>query len=261
MSDDWDFWFCELEEKSLFVFVDLGIHSEAPIETYAHLAFVRLQMHQPRSDGLPSKEEYPTLVQIEESLRAQVCADSLSLFIGIGSSQGRRIFYFYTREPARFSSLIALAMKNFPDYRFRSEIKDDPFWQIYRSFLYPPPEELERIGNRRVCDRLKENGDDLTTPRAIDHCAYFSDTIAMSEFVQYLRREGFKILSESLISNGKLRVEFSRSDVPQQIDDVTLTLFREVSAMSGEYDGWGCVTCPKDVLEEQSGSQVNPPAG
>jgi hypothetical protein len=157
--------------------------------------------------------------------------------------------------------LVALAMKNFPDYRFTIEIKDDPVWEIYRSFLYPPPEELERIGNRRVCDRLRENGDDLTMARAIDHYAYFSNIIAMSEFVQYLRNEGFNILSESLSSDGKLRVEFSRSDVPQQIDDVTFTLFREVSALSGQYDGWGCATCPKDVLEEQSAPQVNPPAG
>jgi len=261
MSDDWDFWFCQLEEKPLFIFVDLGIHPEAPIENYAHLGFVRLQMHQPRPDGLPSKEEYPTLVQIEESLRAQVCADTLSLFIGIGSSQGCRIFYFYAREPVRFSSSVALAMKNFPDYRFTIEIQDDPVWEIYRSFLYPPPEELERIGNRRVCDRLRENGDDLTMARAIDHFAYFSDTIAMREFVQYLRNEGFNILSESLSSDGKLRVEFSRSDVPQQIDDVTLKLFREVSALSGQYDGWGCAACPMDVLEEQSAPQVNRPAG
>jgi hypothetical protein len=144
-------------------------------------------------------------------------------------------------------------MGGFPDYRFHVEIKDDPQWTLYRELLYPPLDDLQRILNRRVCDQLQKNGDELLKPRVIDHCAYFCETSAQEEFIEYIQEEGFELRVDNFWSgaHGRCRVEFSRPDIPKQIDAVTIPLFHKVQELSGEYDGWGC----KVVRDEDSSGE------
>jgi hypothetical protein len=240
MSDDWDFWFTRLDEHAISIFVDLGIKSDVPIRGYAQLGFVRLQLQKPRPDGLSSSEEYPNLIQVEDALSASLCVDAKRLYVGRTTSLSGRVFYYYLQEPSDFASAVATAMSEFPDYQFKTGVQEDASWEFYRGFLYPPAEDLGRIGNRRVCSHLEEQGDDLAKPRKIDHFAYFSDSASKEAFLQYLLAEGFDVESDSEDSRGQFAVAFSRSDVPQQIDEVTLPLFRQVNELGGEYDGWGC---------------------
>jgi Family of unknown function (DUF695)/Regulator of ribonuclease activity B len=242
MSDDWDFWVCQIDDKPVSIFVDLGIDPTVPISGYRKLGCVRLQMNEPRQDGLSSAEELSNLVEIEDLLCARICADRACVFVGRSTSQTRRVFYFYHNEAIDFTAAVSREMGGFPDYRFHVEIRDDPQWTLYRELLYPPLDDLQRILNRRVCDQLRKNRDELLRPRVIDHCAYFSKTSAREEFIKHVLEAGFELRIDDLWNDphGRFRVEFSRSDIPNQIDAVTIPLFHKIQELSGEYDGWGC---------------------
>ena len=67
MSDDWDFYFCSVDNKPASIFVDLGIAKEAPMAEYSVMAYVRTHMQAPRDDGLSSQVEFETLKSLSTS--------------------------------------------------------------------------------------------------------------------------------------------------------------------------------------------------
>jgi hypothetical protein len=75
MSDNWDFYFCRVDDKPASIFLDLDIEQQAPISDLAHISYVRLRMNAPRPDGFSSQEESETLNAIEDVLSAGLTAD------------------------------------------------------------------------------------------------------------------------------------------------------------------------------------------
>ena len=99
MSDDWDFYFCRVDNEPESIFVDLGIREEVPIAGLPHLAWLRLYMRMPRPDGLSSNAEYETLVAIEDSVSHAIeTADVRLQYVGRNTSGGCRDFYLYAED-------------------------------------------------------------------------------------------------------------------------------------------------------------------
>jgi len=61
MSDDWDFYFCRVDDKPASIFLDLGIEKEAPVYGFSVMAYVRIRMQAKRDDGLSSPSAYTQL--------------------------------------------------------------------------------------------------------------------------------------------------------------------------------------------------------
>ena len=159
--------------------------------------------------------------------------------MGRNTSGGHRDFYFYPGN-IEIEALLKAAMANWPDYVFQTGARSDPEWSTYWRFLYPSPEDLERIGNRDVVDRLLKNGDDIEQPRKIDHFAVFKTILDRDRFLQYLSAAGFAVAELGETAKADFSVEFNRIDRPDRIDDVTIALFRAAKDNNGEYGGWGC---------------------
>jgi hypothetical protein len=65
MSDDWDFYFCRVNDALSSIFVDPGICADAPDTRRPHLLWLWVPMQAARDDGLSSDLESPTLHAIE----------------------------------------------------------------------------------------------------------------------------------------------------------------------------------------------------
>jgi uncharacterized protein (TIGR01619 family) len=239
MSDDWDFYPLLVDSEPASIYVDLGLARDAPINAQPHMAYVRVTMQKPRADGLSSNEEFEALIGIEDSLTEFFATRDNTTYAGRNTSNGNRDFYFYTTNPAAFTATVEAAMARHPNYRFEVGDRPDPEWDVYFGFLYPSPDDLQRILNRRVTENLVAHGDNLSEARPIDHFAYLPDAAAAANLRDYLREQHFSI-DEPRIEGGSVALSFKRPDRPDGIDDVVIPIARRVQELGGEYDGWGC---------------------
>lgn len=242
MSVDWDFYLCRVDGDPASIFVDLGLARDAPVNDRPHMAYVRVYMQSPRPDGLSSQEEFDALVRLENSLTSALSADNATIYVGRNTSGGCRDFYFYTDDPSDWEPRVSKAFENFQHYEYETGSRFDNEWTVYLEFLYPSPEDMQRIQNRRVCETLERNGDALSEAREIDHWAYFPDEDSRARFLKVIRSQGFTVreLSRSDDAENPFGVQFFRVDRPsfENIDDVTLPLHRAAIEDGGEYDGW-----------------------
>jgi uncharacterized protein (TIGR01619 family) len=241
MSDQWNFYPLRVDGEPASVFVDLGIAAAPPMESFPIMGYLRLKMNFPREDGLSSQGEYDTLIALENGIEKWIGDEDACIYVGRNTSGGHRDFYFYSSDH-NIQSKLQNFMRNWKDYKFQTGSRPDPAWSTYWNFLYPSPEDLQRMGNRDVIDCLIENGDKIDLPRKIDHFSIFETKNDREQFIEDIRVEGYVVAGVADTENGDFTVEFERIDRPDQIDGITIDLFRKSLARGGTYDGWGCLT-------------------
>lgn len=239
MSDQWDFYQSLVDHEPASIFVNIGIAKDAPLAQFPTLAYLRVRMQKPRSDGLSSQDEYEALIALEDDISKAVEHDGQSTYVGRNTSSGNRDFYFYVRDSS-VESAMQQAMANWPGYEFEIGTREDAEWSVYWRFLYPSEEDFQRISNRSVVDQLLKHGDHIEEPRKIDHLARFKTLHDRDGFLLYLRANGYDISQTNDASEAQLDVTFDRIGRPSQIDEVTIDLYRAALKHNGEYDGWGC---------------------
>jgi hypothetical protein len=103
------------------------------------------------------------------------------------------------------------------------------------------PENLERIANMDLLDRLVEKGDVLTVPREVHHWVCFGSESSRSLFRDAVLTEGFRVESE-FSENSPLPygISIARIQSIEQriIDETVVYLFRLAESFGGEYTGW-----------------------
>ncbi|MBA3067181.1 MAG: DUF695 domain-containing protein [Hyphomonas sp.] len=243
MAADWDFYALRVDGDPASIFVDLDLDAAAPIEALPNVAYLRIRMNAPRPDGLSSQEEYDALIAIEDTSTGALSNGTTCLYVGRNTSSGNRDFYFYVSDIARFEANASACMKPFSNYQFQTGGRFDPEWSTYHNFLYPPARDLQRMMNRRVCESLEAQGDDLELLREIDHHCYLPTAALASELAQLATAQGFtvKAIHEPWEKNPMFEVHLMQFARPRDIDEPVLLLFEACSKLGGEYDGWGCV--------------------
>lgn len=243
MSDNWDFYFCRVNDKPASIFVDLDIAKEAPLADFPYMVNVLVPVKAPRPDGFPGADEYDALSALEDALSSALCSDKSALYVGRNTSDGRRDFFFFTGDLSGVKSRVAQATAGFPAYKVDWGAGEDPEWKTYFEFLYPSAEDRQRMENRRMCERLKEAGDSLTQARDIDHFAVFPTASARTAFAEKITEMGFRVseLYDRENTTHRFGIEFIRSDVPSHggMDDITLPLLDIARTLGGRYGGWG----------------------
>lgn len=244
MTDDWDFYFCRVDDRLASKFVDLGALELAPVERLPYMAYVRLPMNAPRNDGLSSQGEFDALVAVEDALEAEL-VDADTAYLGRSTTNGYRDFFFYLAASDTWSQRVAKTMQAFPAYRHEADAREDADWSIYLSYLSPNETERHCIENRRVCESLERHGDALTAEREIDHWAYFESAEARDAFVTAATQLGFalRVASDPDGEQEAYGAQVWRADIPSYrgIDDVTFPLDELATEHGGSYDGWECV--------------------
>ncbi len=241
MSEEWDFYFCQVDDKPASIFVDLGIREQTPMATLPNRAYLSISMRQPRPDGLSSQDEYDALRALEDAVSTRLNSSS-AIYVGRNTCGGLRDFWFYVANAEQWSPLVEKFMADFPEYKFVADAEPDPRWDAYLEFLYPNEQGWDFITNRRVCDQLEKGGDPLTEIRDVEHWAYFPDTTTREAFIARIEPLGFDVREryEQDESTAEYGVRFGRQDIPSHngIHDITVPLLRAARQAGGRYDGW-----------------------
>jgi uncharacterized protein (TIGR01619 family) len=256
MSDDWDFFFCSIEDSPASILVDLGIHEELPIEGASELVRLRLVMRDPREDGLSSKAEFDRLNDVEDGLNAALDESPHVIhYVGRVTCFGVRDFFYYTGEATVAESCLSTAMAAFPDYEFEIDSQTDADWETYRELLYPSEREFQMIMNGRVLANLEESGDKHEIEREVSHWIYFSDEADRAKFLRQATSQGYKHVESSDDKNTERPYGVSVSRVHAvdygTLNDAVLELFDLAQDCNGDYDGWE--TSVEDGSTSESG--------
>jgi regulator of RNase E activity RraB len=127
--------------------------------------------------------------------------------------------------------------------------KGDGDWQHLEEHVLPTAEEVRYSADMSVLGQLEDAGDDMVSPREIEHCAVFDDPSDQKRFATLIEKNGFRVteVSEEDDETGEMTVLFTSRCVPNidQILEQTTKADQLAEDCNGLYDGWGCEVVPK----------------
>lgn len=244
-TEEWDFYFCRVDDNPASIYLDLGLKEIAPIKGKGNIFWVSIKMNNPREDGLSSNEESGKLWEIDDALIASFSSKHDVVYVGRLTNNGSRDFYFYFGEEVLMDKTVSDVMVRFPEYQYDFGIKENDNWESFFNFLYPTARDYQAIMNRRVLAQLEENGDKLTEAREVDHWIYFKSENDRRKFEDEVTKRRFQVRSKDFnieYGDNPYRLVITRKDKVGwgDIDEYTIELWEIANQFNGDYDGWEC---------------------
>ncbi|MDF1874812.1 DUF695 domain-containing protein [Sulfurimonas sp. SAG-AH-194-I05] len=242
MQEYWELYMKNLEGKVASIQFNAGISMD--IEeiqyTYPTVAYVKVKLKDPKENGLLSEYEEPEILFMEDKLEASMIKFRIGKYVGRVISDGYVTFLYYVQYTYNWQDFMDFAMSENTAYEVTNGHNEDAEWNYYKKLLYPTAKEWQRIQNHKVCDNLREQGDSLQVPRAIEHNVYFLNDENEEVLTQALEKEGFKIKEKITNEDGVKGLNFYRVDKPfyHDIDTMTLALIEMSESYNAQYDGW-----------------------
>jgi regulator of RNase E activity RraB len=236
--DEWDFYPCSVEGEPASILINLRFMYEDPRDENDHVHHAFLTMTEPGPQGTGTQAEMERLSPIEDAVfdRAeQMDAQP----VGRLRSQGVWRLSVYGPQELPWASWIRELAG--PDIQVQSD--PDPDFEYVNEFLLPDAERHQWIMNRRVCEQLRQRGDDPMLPRPVNHFIDYEDE-APAALVGALKGLGFDVndLGESLECTKVHPVEL------EHVHEIVMALVELADQHDAAYDGWGApVTKPGDA--------------
>jgi regulator of RNase E activity RraB len=244
VSEDWNSYFCNVNDKLASIRLDLAIRSTVPDPVRLWLLWVWVYFKQPRPDGLSSREEFDRLSSLEETLQAAVEKQCDGILSGCITTSERREFYFYGSTPEGFEETVNQSVGLSHGYKFDCDKQQDPGWTQYLNVLYPSEEQRELIENRKLLDVLQQQGDNLEAARDVHHWASFQNQTDRETFRDAIQVLGYRIESENENPSGEFRygicIMRRQEMTSDAVDAAVIELFRASKSAHGQYEGWEC---------------------
>ena len=242
MQEYWELYMKNLEGKPASVQFNAGISMDVEKfrYIYTNIAFVKVKLKEPNEHGLLSESEEPEILFLEDKLEASLIKFRIGKYVGRVISDGYVTFLYYLQFTYNWQDFLDFALDEHASYEMTSAFQEDSEWNYYQKLLYPTPKEWQIIQNHKVCNSLKEQGDNLHLKRAIEHKLYFQSEYKKADLIEELERQGFKIGKALSSEDGYKGFTFFRIDKPfyHDIDELTLYLIDVAEEYDASYDGW-----------------------
>jgi len=242
MQEYWEIYMKNLEGKVASILFNAGISMEVENLKYIYptIAYVKVKLKEPKSNGLLSKSEEDEIKYIEDKLEAALIKFRIGKYVGRVISNGYVTFLYYLQFTYNWQDMLNYALDEFESYEITTGFSEDSEWNYYNKLLFPNEKEWQIIQNHKACDALKLSGDNLEIPRVIEHKCFFKDESKKEELIKALNAQGFKIDKEIVNKEGVKGIKFFRTDKPfyYDIDELTLQLIDMLNKYNAVYDGW-----------------------
>ena len=242
MQEYWELYMKNLDGYPASIQFNAGISMDIEKFKYIYptIAFVKAKLKEPKENGLLSKDEEPEILFMEDKLEASMIKFRIGKYVGRIISNGYVTFLYYLQFTYNWQDFIEFALNEHGSYEITNGYSEDGEWNYYKKLLYPTPKEWQIIQNHKVCNKLKEQGDNLYLKRAIEHKLFFQNEENQEDLTIALENKGFTVQKEIVNKEGVKGLQFYRMDKPfyHDIDDLTLTLIDLAEAHNAQYDGW-----------------------
>lgn len=241
MSDQWEYFPCQMGEHTAFIFFDHGIARQIDDIAVEQLCKIRVLFKQPKENGLPTNEEFDALVAIEDDIEAFM-AEHHGYYVGRITVDGARHFHCYIDLAEDDIRKFIANLREQHDYQLGYFVEQDSEKMAYWDELYPTKDDWQVISDIRVLDRLQEHGDNPQISRRVDHWIYFPEPGQRDAYCQWLESEGYHLqgMIEADEDQNRYGVQAYHESqaILQEISHHTLKLARKAEELAGDYDGW-----------------------
>jgi hypothetical protein len=234
---------CTMGEHVAFITLDYGIHRQLD-GLPANAARFAVALLDADARGLPLDDEFARLNEVEALLEDRLGASGQ--FVGRVTTQGQRYFLFYTSLDEACCLEVARAAAGVDGAANEKQHEPDPQSAHYWDELFPTEDDWQVMKDMKVASALREYGDTLTTPRRIEHWAYFADDAARARFVEAVGNAFDSVeLFDASVDDGGHGVKLAHVSLPDHVsmNPATLTLARAAREHGGDYDGWEAPVC------------------
>jgi uncharacterized protein (TIGR01619 family) len=239
----WDTYVAEYENGPGSVTLNMDLIDQAPLSKFPFVLVTGVTFNNCGADGFPTEPEFDSLYGVSDTITDLLSCSIEMVYAGTFTHECQRLNYIYVTDTIGLRSLLTQKYKTrFKNYIPYINIKEDKKWEAYLEFLYPNETIMEYMKNEKVTLNLLNNGDNLKTPRQVDHFIYFANAKDRENFIKSIRPMGFKIENKETFQEMTLpfKLQISRSDKVDvsSITQVTLELSNMAKENNGKYDGW-----------------------
>jgi regulator of RNase E activity RraB len=245
-TGEWDFYYCRVDDAPASIFLNFAYQQERPaLDT---LYYAGLQMLDPAEHGMGGPKDAEALWALEDEITAGAAAAGFT-YVGRLRNQGdwQLTFYAAAGKEAALEEIVVVALAD-ADRGYRIGSQEDAEWGYYDEFLMPNAERFQWIMNRRVVQQLEGSGDQVETPREVDHFIHFADADARDAFARAAEALGFRAEPQDpdQTNNLPFGISLHRDDAVtlNHIHEVVMTLSDLADENGGDYDGWGAPVVP-----------------
>ncbi len=242
-TENWDSYLATVSGKPASVLVDLGLFTTAPDKRYPFVVITGPLTQTPTDKGIPNKMEIKDLEQILDVTTNFITGVTARVLAGTFTYNNERLNYYYVKDTTGIrNAILRVYNRNFKDYKFVINIKHDPQWLNYLTFLYPSEQTLNVMENNKVIMQLLQSGDSLTQQRDITFATCFKTDTARAAFATYVTEKGYTLQKSPVLKKSEypLCQLFSRfgSVKADSIAIITAEIKQEVKKHNGLYNGW-----------------------
>ena len=242
-QDLWDVYLAQYEKGVGSTLINISAKSYAPNRNFPFVVVTGVTFTGCNSDGMPSKEQFPELYKISDSVKSEIDRIVSNISVATFTYQCERLDYYYVKDTVGLrGQIFQIYSKYFQSYKPYFNIKEDKTWEAYLTFLYPNDETFEFMQNQKVVTKLVESGDKLDKARLVDHWIYFVTEQDRDCYIKYTTKLGFKVEAKEKTKDTlkPFALHISRTDKVDvaTISKLTIELRKEAIKCNGDYDGW-----------------------
>jgi regulator of RNase E activity RraB len=229
--DEWDFYPCRVDDHPASILINLRFLYEDPLETntYVHHAFLLMKETGPH--GMGTQAEMERLSPIEDAIfdRAEQAGAQ-----PVGRLRGQGVWQLSVYGPEELPIADWLSELMNDETQVKTQALEDPEFEYLNEFLLPDPERHQWIMDRRVCDQLRQQGDDAAKLRPVDHFISYEGSVPAG-LVDAIKERGFEVTD-----TGEGLECVKAHDVQlDTVHEIVMDLSELAEEHDAAYDGWG----------------------
>ena len=241
MSEQWEFYPCQMDDYQAFIFYDHGIREEIDGLPLANALKIRVLFRNPTEAGLPTNDEFHQLSALEDVLARHI-QEAGGTYVGRVTVAGARYFHCFVPFTEDTAERVLRQISAESGYELKSVLTPDPGKKTYWEELFPAPREWQTVQDMKLLDVLKGHGDDPSVVRRIDHWLYFPESSGRDALAAWALENGFMIQNSSdpEDADGDYGIQIYHDARPelQAITATTQLLWDKAEELGGSYDGW-----------------------
>lgn len=150
--------------------------------------------------------------------------------------------YFYAQHAKKFENTVVLALAKYLNIGYELGNSKDGKFKHFETILYPNELQLQQIQTTHILDALKDEGDDLSNPREVEHYAFFQTEAQCERLIRKMQDRGFSLKDshkDETREHAYCAVLCNVQSV--EFDDIFKSLkevYDSVKVEHGIYEGW-----------------------
>lgn len=222
------------QEVNIEVYLDAKEHKET--SPWIFSVFVKYDAYNETDDELDS------FFETKESLIIALEHENIANYVGNRLVGEWSEIYFYAADSKQLDAITAKILKP-TSYIYESNVAKDKDWEFFDHNIFPTDLELSLMQSAKIVELLKEEGDNISTIREVEHYASFETSTQKDRFIDKAVHAGFKFkddLSSDEFDHGVALIK-EHNVTSEKLKEVITPLITLIKEEHGEYELWSTV--------------------